>query len=49
MPDFILAMRLRGHPESSIRRIVYENPIRFFSQSRNFDLAPPEVPETAEF
>ena len=42
VPDFILAMRLRGHPESLIRRIVYENPLKFFSQSRNFDFTPPE-------
>ncbi len=43
VPDFILAMRLRGHPESLIRRIVYDNPLKFFSQSRNFDFTPPEV------
>jgi hypothetical protein len=34
---------VRGHPESLIRRIVYENPLTFFSQSRNFDFTPPEV------
>ncbi len=34
VPDFILAMRRRGHPESLIRQIVYENPLEFFSQSR---------------
>jgi predicted metal-dependent TIM-barrel fold hydrolase len=43
VPDFILEMRRRGHPESLIRRIVYDNPIEFFSQSRNF-----QVPELAE-
>ncbi len=43
VPDFILAMRKRGHPESLIRRVVYENPIEFFSQSRNFNFRPPEV------
>ena len=42
MPDFILAMRLRGHPESLIRRVVYENPLKFFSGSRHFDFTPPE-------
>ena len=31
VPDFILAMRLRGHPESLIRRVVYDNPLQFFS------------------
>jgi predicted metal-dependent TIM-barrel fold hydrolase len=40
VPDFILAMRKRGHPESLIRKIVYENPLEFFSQSRNFRFTP---------
>jgi peptide/nickel transport system substrate-binding protein len=48
VPDFILAMRLRGHPESLIRKVVYENPLEFFSQSRNFRFTPPEVTEAAE-
>lgn len=43
VPDFILEMRRRGHPEQAIRRIVYENPVEFFSQSRNFAFTPPEV------
>jgi predicted metal-dependent TIM-barrel fold hydrolase len=43
VPDFIMAMRRRGHPESLIRRVVYENPIEFFRQSRNFQFTPPEV------
>ena len=45
--DFIMAMRRRGHGEGLIRRIVYENPIEFFSQSKNFQFTPPEVAETA--
>ena len=45
VPDFILAMRRRGHPESLIRKVVYENPIEFFSQSKRFQFKPPEVPE----
>ena len=44
VPDFILEMRRRGHPESLIRKVVYENPLEFFSQSRNFEFTPPEVP-----
>ena len=40
VPDFILAMRRRGHPESLIRRIVYDNPLKFFSQSRGFRVQP---------
>ena len=34
--DFIHEMRMRGHEENKIRKIVYENPIAFFSQSRNW-------------
>ena len=47
VPDFILEMRRRGHPESLIRRIVYDNPLAFFSQSRGFAFQPPDVAEHA--
>jgi len=40
VPDFILEMRRRRHPESLIRRIVYENPLQFFSQSQSFRFTP---------
>ncbi len=43
VPDFILEMRRRGHSESLIRRVVYENPLQFFQQSRGFDFEPPEA------
>jgi predicted metal-dependent TIM-barrel fold hydrolase len=43
VPDFILEMRKRGHAESAIRRIVYDNPLEFFGQSRNFVFNPPDV------
>lgn len=46
VPDFILEMRRRGHPESLIRKVVYENPLEFFSQSDNFDFTPPDVMQT---
>ncbi len=36
VPDLILEMRRRGHPESLIRKIVFDNPQEFFGQSRNF-------------
>ncbi len=36
VPEFMLEMRRRGHPESVIRKIVYENPISFFSQCRRW-------------
>lgn len=34
--DFIQEMRRRKHPESLIHHVVYENPLTFFGQSRNF-------------
>jgi predicted metal-dependent TIM-barrel fold hydrolase len=33
VPELILEMRRRGHPEAVIRKIVYENPLAFFRQS----------------
>ncbi len=45
VPDFIMEMRRRGHPESLIRQVVYENPLEFFSQSRGFVFTPPEISE----
>lgn len=46
VPDFIMEMRHRGHSESLIRRVVYDNPLEFFSQSQNFNFTPPHVAET---
>ena len=37
VPDFIMAMRKRGHSEALIRQVVYDNPLKFFSQSANFE------------
>jgi len=42
VPQFIQAMRRRGHAESLIRRIVYDNPLALFRQSRNFQFTPPQ-------
>jgi len=42
VPDLILEMRRRGHPESTIRRVVYDNPLEFFRQSRRFVFDAPE-------
>jgi hypothetical protein len=36
-------MRKRGHSESVIRRVVYENPLEFFGQSRGFVFNPPDI------
>jgi len=47
VPDFIFEMRRRGHPESLIRKVVYENPLEFFGQSKNFQFTPRDIPETA--
>ena len=37
VPDLILEMRRRGHSESLIKKVVYDNPLEFFSQSKNFN------------
>ncbi len=42
VPDLIIEMRRRGHPESLIKQVVYENPRKFFSQSKGFDFKPLE-------
>jgi hypothetical protein len=44
VPDLILEMKRRGHPESLIQKVVYENPLEFFSQSQGFDFTPPGIP-----
>lgn len=45
VPDLILEMRRRGHGERLIRKVVYENPLEFFSQSRNFNFVAPDLAE----
>jgi len=42
IPNFIMAMRRRGHADSFTRKIVLENPMQFFGQSKNFTFTPPE-------
>ncbi len=39
IPSFILEMRRRGHSDDLIHTLVYENPIRFLSQSPRFTIA----------
>lgn len=41
VPDFIQEMRKRGHSEAKIRKVVYENPLEFFSQCDRFEFTPP--------
>ena len=43
VPDFIMEMRRRGHRQPLIRKVVYENPIEFFSQSTAFQFTPPDA------
>jgi predicted metal-dependent TIM-barrel fold hydrolase len=43
VPKFVAVMRRRGHGESLIKQIVYENPWKFFSQSRGFAFTPPST------
>lgn len=42
VPDFIMVMRRRGHSEAIIRKVVYDNPLEFFRQSRHFQFNSPE-------
>ncbi len=46
VPDFIFEMRRRGHSESLIRKVVYDNPVQFFGQSQGFNFKAPDVSET---
>jgi uncharacterized protein len=41
VPQFMAAMRRRGHPDSLVRQIVYDNPLTFFNQSVHFNLRQP--------
>lgn len=43
VPAFILEMRLRGHPEELIRKVVYDNPVAFFSQCARWQFTPPSA------
>ncbi len=45
VPQFMLEMRRRGHPQSLIHKIVYDNPIEFLSQCPKFRV-PEEHAET---
>jgi predicted metal-dependent TIM-barrel fold hydrolase len=47
VPEFIQEMKRRGHGEDVIRRLVYDNPVTFFRQSRRWQAwdASPETPK----
>jgi len=37
VPELIQEMKRRGHPESMIRKVVYDNPLAFFRQCRRWE------------
>lgn len=48
VPDFMMQMRRRGHDAALIKKIVFDNPVAFLSQSPKFNLQPePKVADTA--
>src|SRR3989440_1805143 len=44
VPEVIQELKRRGHPESVIRKVVYENPLAFFRQANNWKEAPAAPP-----
>ncbi len=40
VPDLIFELRRRGHSESLIKKVVYDNPVDFFSKSGKFNFTP---------
>jgi predicted metal-dependent TIM-barrel fold hydrolase len=40
VPQFMFVLRRRGHCEAMVRKIVYDNPLAFLNQSRNFQFTP---------
>jgi predicted metal-dependent TIM-barrel fold hydrolase len=46
VPEMIQEMKRRGHSEETIRKVVYENPLSFFRQSKRWQLWPDEAPAT---
>jgi hypothetical protein len=50
VPEFIQEMKRRGHGEDVIRRLVYDNPLTFFRQSRRWQAwdAKSETPKGAK-
>ena len=47
VPEFIFEMRARGQDEATIRQVVYDNPLKFFRQSKRFQFAPKEAPTSS--
>ena len=47
VPELIFEMRRRGHDEALIHKVVYENPLSFFSQCARFEYTPRGAPAEA--
>jgi predicted metal-dependent TIM-barrel fold hydrolase len=51
VPEFIFELRRRGHDETLIRKVVFDNPLSFFAQCDRFHFSvkdrEPELSETA--
>jgi uncharacterized protein len=47
VPQFMLEMRRRGHSETLIRKVVFENPLEFLMQSGKFELPRLGIPAAA--
>jgi len=45
VPDFIVAMRARGHAEELIERVVLDNPLELFSRCRRY-VPPPRIAQS---
>ena len=45
VPRFAMEMRRRKHPEALIQQVVFENPVRFLSQSPKFKVPAPARPQ----
>ena len=41
VPQFIHEMKMRGHAEKEISAVVYDNPLKFFAQSKRFERSLP--------
>ncbi len=47
VPELMFEMRRRGHEESTIRKVVHDNPLSFFSQCARFEYAPRDLATAA--
>jgi len=43
VPQFIEVMRRRGHPDSLVRKVVWDNPLAFLGQSAHFQFTEPSA------